>query len=52
MAVLTWGLEDAVGPQGDLLYAPLEELDPSALVLREEAAAEMYALLAGLEILP
>lgn len=52
VAVLTWGLEDAVGPEGDLLYAPLEELDPSALVLREEAAAELYAMLAGLEILP
>jgi hypothetical protein len=35
-----------------LLFAPLEQLAPSAPVLREEAAAGMYAVLSGLRILP
>lgn len=35
-----------------LLFAPLEQLAPSASVLREEAAAGMYAVLSGLRILP
>ena len=52
VAVLTWGLEDALGGYDDMLYAPLGSIDPSAPVLREEAAAGMYAVLAGLEILP
>lgn len=52
VAVLAWGLEDALGGEGDLLYAPLRTLSPSAPVLREEAAAGIYALLSGLEILP
>jgi len=51
-AVLAWGLEDALDGSGDLLYAGLDQLDPSAPVLREEAAAGMYAVLAGLDILP
>lgn len=52
IAVLAWGLEDALGGHGDLLYTPLRTLSPSAPVLREEAAAGVYALLSGLEILP
>ena len=51
-AVLAWGLEDAMGGSGDLLYASLARIDPAAPILREEAAAGMYALLAGLDILP
>lgn len=52
IAVLNWGLEDALGGHGDLLYTSLKNVDPSAPILREEAAAGIYALLAGLEILP
>lgn len=52
MAVLAWGLEDALDGTGDLLFASLKELSPKAPILREEAAAGMYALLAGLDILP
>ena len=51
-AVLAWGLADSLGGQGSLLYTSLNYITPSAPVLREEAAAGMYALLAGLEILP
>ena len=51
-AVLAWGLADALEGSGSLLYAPLDSIDPNAPVLREEAAAGMYRLLAGLEILP
>lgn len=56
MAVLAWGVDE--GFEGEpwsklgLLYAPLEELIPSAPILREEAAAGMFAVLAGLDILP
>lgn len=56
MAVLAWGVDE--GFEGEpwsklgLLYAPLEELVPSAPILREEAAAGMFAVLAGLDILP
>ncbi len=52
MAVLAWGLEDALDGTGDLLFASLKELSPKAPILREEAAAGMYAVLSGLEILP
>lgn len=52
VAVLAWGLEDALGGYDDMLYAPLGSIDPAAPVLREEAAAGMYAVLSGLEILP
>lgn len=45
-ALLAWGAEES------LLFAPLDKLAPSALILREEAAAGMYALLSGLGILP
>lgn len=50
--LLDAGLETALNGRGTLLYAPFESIDPSAPVLREEAAAGMYRLLAGLEILP
>lgn len=52
MAVLAWGLEDALDGAGDLLFASLKDLSPKAPMLREEAAAGMYAVLSGLEILP
>ncbi len=52
IAVLAWGLEDALDGTGDLLFASLKELSPKAPILREEAAAGMYAVLSGLEILP
>ena len=52
MAVLAWGLEDALNGTGDLLFASLKDLSPKAPMLREEAAAGMYAVLSGLEILP
>ncbi len=52
MAVLAWGLEDALDGRGDLLFASLKDLSPKAPMLREEAAAGMYAVLSGLEILP
>ncbi len=56
MAVLAWGVDESF--EGDawsklgLLYAPLEELSPKAPILRDEAAAGMFAVLAGLDILP
>ena len=55
MAVLAWGLRDTIGDtwsQLGLLYAPIKTLSPKAPILREEAAAGMYAVLAGLDILP
>ena len=51
-AVLAWGLEDALGGSGDMLYASLGRITPSEPILREEAAAGMYAVLAGLSIIP
>lgn len=45
-ALLAWGAEES------LLFAPLDKLAPSAPILREEAAAGIYALLSGLGILP
>ena len=52
VAVLAWGLADALEGQGDMLYTSFADIVPSAPVLREEAAAGMYAVLAGLDILP
>ena len=52
VAVLAYGPEIALDEDGDLLYAPLNELSPRTPVLREEAAAGMYAVLSGLNILP
>lgn len=52
MAVLIWGLEDVLGGDGTMLYAPAQDIDPSAPTLREEAAAGMYVVLARLEIIP
>lgn len=52
VAVLTWGLEDAAGGHGTMLYTSLKNIIPSAPILREEAAAGMYKVLAGLSILP
>ncbi|MDE6589725.1 MAG: S-layer homology domain-containing protein [Oscillospiraceae bacterium] len=52
VAVLAWGLEDALDGRGDMLYAPLKDLSPQQPILREEAAAGMYAVLSGLNILP
>lgn len=53
VAVLAWGREYALGEQsGDMLFAPLDEMNPSAPILREEAAAGMYEVLWGLGILP
>ena len=52
VAVLAYGPDIALREDGDLLYAPLDELSPKSPVLREEAAAGMYAVLAGLNILP
>lgn len=52
VAVLAYGMDIALREDGDLLYAPLDELAPKAPVLREEAAAGMYAVLSGLKILP
>ena len=52
VAVLTWGLGDVLDGAGNMLFAPLGALSPSAPILREEAAAGMYAVLSGLEILP
>ena len=52
MAVLAWGLEDALDGTGDMLFDSLKNLSPKAPVRREEAAAGMYAVLSGLEILP
>lgn len=53
VAVLAWGREYALGERsGDMLFAPLDEMNPSAPILREEAAAGMYEVLWGLGILP
>lgn len=53
VAVLAWGREYALGERsGDMLFAPLDEINPSAPILREEAAAGMYEVLWGLGILP
>lgn len=55
VAVLAWGLEEALDDtrsQLGMLYAPLRELSPKTPVLREEAAAGMFAVLSGLNILP
>ena len=52
ITVLAYGLETAMREDGDLLYAPPSELSPETPILREEAAAGMYAVLSGLKILP
>lgn len=52
VAVLAWGLNETTDSWDDLLYAPLKEIVPTAPILREEAAAGMYAVLSGLDILP
>ena len=52
VAVLAYGTDIALRGDGDLLYAPLSELSPKTPILREEAAAGMYAVLSGLGILP
>lgn len=53
VAVLAWGREYALGERsGDMLFVPLDEMNPSAPILREEAAAGMYEVLWGLGILP
>lgn len=51
-AVLAWGLTDAIGVSGDMLYTSLGNITPSAPILREEAAAGMYMVLAGLNLIP
>lgn len=51
LAVLAWGKEEALEEDGDLLYAPLSQINPNAAVVREEAAAGMYAVLHGLGFL-
>ena len=48
LAVLAWGLEEALEVDGDMLYAPLSQISPAAPALRGEAAAGMYAVLRGL----
>lgn len=55
VAVLAWGLEETFDDTWNslgMLYAPLSELSPKSPILREEAAAGMYAVLSGLNILP
>ena len=52
VAVLVWGVENGMDGRGDLLFAPLDQLTPSAPILREQAAAGLYAVLRGLSILP
>lgn len=52
VAVLAYGLEEAMEEDGDMLFAPVEELSPKAPILREEAAAGIFAVLSGLNILP
>ena len=51
VAVLAYGRDVALREDGDLLYAPLSGLSPQSPILREEAAAGMYAVLSGLNIL-
>ena len=50
-AVLAWGAQTILETDNGMLYAPLEQISPKASVLREEAAAGMYAVLTGLGIL-
>lgn len=52
VAVLVWGVENGLGGRGDLLFAPLDQLNPSEPILREQAAAGLYEVLYGLSILP
>lgn len=52
VAVLAWGLEDAAEGHGTMLYTSLRNITPSAPILREEAAAGMYRVLAGLDLIP
>ena len=54
VAVLAWGLEDALYGKETMLYTDsgLQDIVPSAPVLREEAAAQMYKILSSLDILP
>ena len=52
VSVLAWGLQDTMDARGDMLYTALKNIDPSAPILREEAAAGVYAVLKGLDILP
>ena len=51
VAVLAWGVEDALRERGDMLFTSLDKLSPKQAILREEAAAGMYAVLSGLGIL-
>lgn len=51
-AVLAWGTQETINGWKPTLYAPLNDISPKAPVLREEAAAGLYTLLAGLCILP
>ena len=50
-AVLAWGVQNSMNSEADMLYTPLSSISPKAPVLREEAAAGMYAVLTGLDIL-
>ena len=50
-AVLAWGIQNSLDSEADMLYTPLNSISPKAPVLREEAAAGMYAVLTGLDIL-
>lgn len=50
-AVLAWGVQESLESEGDMLYTSLNSISPKAPVLREEAAAGMYAVLTGLGIL-
>ena len=50
-AVLAWGVQNSMNSEADMLYTPLNSISPKAPVLREEAAAGMYAVLTGLDIL-
>lgn len=52
VAVLAWGRKEVLNSSRTFLYTTLDSINPSAPVLREEAAAGIYALLSGLEILP
>jgi len=50
-AVLTGMLQTSDGQPIHLLHAPLEEITPTALILREEAAATLHKLLTQLRII-
>lgn len=52
VAVLGWGLENALDGDGDLLYTRLGNIKPTAPALREEAAAQLYAVLNRLALIP